>query len=63
MGTNSYTGLVRMGDKDTVWGVDNGLQSLIPSLLTSAVIGYPFTLPDIIGGSAYWSEKHPTPSS
>ena len=60
MGTNSYTGLVRMGDKDTVWGVDNGLQSLIPSLLTSAVIGYPFTLPDIIGGNAYWNETPDT---
>ena len=60
MGTNSYTGLVRMGDKDTVWGVDNGLQSLIPSLLTSAVIGYPFTLPDIIGGNAYWNQTPDT---
>ena len=60
MGTNAYTGLVRMGDKDTVWGVDNGLRSLIPSLLTSAVIGYPFTLPDIIGGNAYWNQTPDT---
>ena len=56
MNTNSYGGLVRMGDKDSVWGVDNGLQSLIPSLLTSSVLGYPFTLPDIIGGNAYWNQ-------
>lgn len=25
MGTNNYNGLIRMGDKDIVWGVDNGL--------------------------------------
>ena len=60
MGTNNYNGLIRMGDKDTVWGVDNGLQSLIPSLLTSAVIGFPFTLPDIIGGNAYWNQTPDT---
>jgi len=57
MGTNDYRGLVRMGDKDTVWGTNNGLQSLIPTLLTSAVMGYPFTLPDIIGGNAYWGQS------
>lgn len=60
MGTNAYNGLVRMGDKDTVWGVDNGLQSLVPTLLTSAVLGYPFTLPDIIGGNAYWNQTPDT---
>lgn len=60
MSTNSYTGLVRMGDKDSVWGSDNGLQSLIPSLLTSSVLGYPFTLPDIIGGNAYWNQTPDT---
>ena len=56
MGTTGYRGLVRMGDRDTVWGVDNGLQSLIPALLTSSVLGYPFCLPDMIGGNAYWGQ-------
>jgi hypothetical protein len=51
-----YGGLVRMGDRDTVWGVDNGLRSLIPALLTSAVLGYPFCLPDMVGGNAYWGQ-------
>ena len=55
-GTTQYGGLVRMGDRDTVWGVENGLRSLVPALLTSAVLGYPFCLPDMVGGNAYWGQ-------
>jgi alpha-glucosidase (family GH31 glycosyl hydrolase) len=55
-GTTEYPGLVRMGDRDTLWGADNGLQSLIPALLTAAVLGYPFCLPDMVGGNAYWGQ-------
>ena len=50
--------LVRMGDRFSEWGIENGLGSLIPTLLTSGVMGYPFCLPDIIGGNAYFG-KHP----
>ena len=56
MATTGYGGLIRMGDRDTVWGADNGLRSLIPTLLTSAVLGYPFCLPDMVGGNAYWGQ-------
>lgn len=59
-GTTQYRGLVRMGDRDTLWGVDNGLQSLVPALLTSAVLGYPFCLPDMVGGNAYWGQNPDT---
>ena len=54
--TTGYSGLVRMGDRDSVWGLDNGLQSLIPALLTSSVLGYHFCLPDMVGGNAYWGQ-------
>jgi len=44
---------VRMMDKQSGWGYDNGLQTIIPHALTFGVIGYPFVLPDMIGGNAY----------
>ena len=44
---------VRMLDKDSVVGYDNGLQTLIPTALTFGLLGYPFILPDMIGGNAY----------
>jgi len=43
----------RLMDKDSRWGPDNGLQSLIPSVLFYGIAGYPFVLPDMIGGNAY----------
>ena len=42
-----------MMDKDSNWGYDNGLKTLIPHMLTMGLIGYPFVLPDMIGGNAY----------
>lgn len=45
-----------MWDKDSRWGYDNGLKSMIPSLLQFSIAGYPFVLPDMIGGNAYAGE-------
>lgn len=44
---------VRMMDKDSVWSDDNGLSTLIPHALTFGVLGYPYVLPDMVGGNAY----------
>lgn len=44
---------VRMLDKDSVAGYDNGLRTLIPTALTFGLLGYPFVLPDMVGGNAY----------
>ena len=52
--TQSAPLLTRMGDRFSTFGLGNGLQSLIPTLLTSGVLGYPFVLPDIVGGNAYF---------
>ena len=43
----------RMLDKSTVWTYENGLKTLIPTLLQFGIEGYPFVLPDMIGGNGY----------
>ena len=40
---------VRMMDKDSVWGYENGLKTMIPTALVMSILGYPFNLPDMIG--------------
>ncbi|XP_069697297.1 myogenesis-regulating glycosidase-like [Periplaneta americana] len=44
---------VRMLDKDSGWGWDNGLKTLVTTLLQMNMVGYPFVLPDMIGGNGY----------
>ncbi|GAB6025579.1 hypothetical protein CHUAL_011307 [Chamberlinius hualienensis] len=43
----------RILDRDSIWGLDNGLHSVITTTLEFGIIGYPFVLPDYIGGNAY----------
>jgi len=51
--SQKWPSLVRMLDKDSSWGRENGLKSLIPSALQISLSGYPFVLPDMIGGNGY----------
>ena len=51
--TQSLPVFVRMMDKISTWGYDMGLKSMIPTALTFSILGYPFILPDMIGGNAY----------
>ncbi len=44
---------VRMYDKWSNWGYDNGLRTVIPTAVVFSILGYPFILPDMIGGNAY----------
>lgn len=44
---------VRLMDKESRWDADNGLATLIPHVLTFGLLGYPFALPDMVGGNAY----------
>ena len=53
--TQQYPIFVRMLDKDSVWGYNNGLKTLVTTLLQTSISGYPFVLPDMIGGNAYGS--------
>lgn len=52
--TQDVAVLCRMGDRFSTWDAGNGLRSLIPTLLTSGVLGYPFCLPDLVGGNRYF---------
>ena len=58
-GWNNHTSgmLFRQWDKFSVWDSYNGLSSVIPQALTMSLTGYPFILPDIIGGNFYGEEK------
>ncbi|XP_017855631.1 PREDICTED: uncharacterized family 31 glucosidase KIAA1161 [Drosophila arizonae] len=58
-GTQDLPIFVRIVDKDSEWGWNNGLVTLITSLLQMNMNGYPFVLPDMIGGNGY-NEKPPT---
>lgn len=40
-------------DKDSVWDYQNGLKTIIPAALLFGILGYPFVLPDMIGGNGY----------
>ncbi|CAI7996250.1 Myogenesis-regulating glycosidase [Geodia barretti] len=42
---------VRMLDRSSTWGVSNGLKSVLTAALTFGIAGYPFVLPDMIGGN------------
>ncbi|XP_067840891.1 myogenesis-regulating glycosidase [Heptranchias perlo] len=51
--TQTLPCFVRMIDRDSVWGYELGLKSLIPTALTMSILGYHFILPDMIGGNVY----------
>lgn len=48
---------VRMIDKDTKWGFDNGLATLLTTMFQMNLNGYPFVLPDMVGGNAYNGDR------
>lgn len=43
----------RLLDRSSTWGIDNGLKSVVTATLTFGILGYPFVLPDMVGGNAY----------
>jgi myogenesis-regulating glycosidase len=49
--------LFREWDKYSRWGIDNGLHCVLTQALALSMVGYPFILPDMIGGNAYNGEE------
>jgi hypothetical protein len=43
----------RQWDKASTWAADNGLHSVLTGILALGLTGYPFILPDMVGGNAY----------
>ncbi|OSX72663.1 hypothetical protein BU14_0415s0007 [Porphyra umbilicalis] len=52
-GCQSAPPLTRLFDRFSSWGPANGLASVIPAALTAGLLGYPFVLPDMVGGNDY----------
>lgn len=52
-GTQDVPIFVRMLDKDSEWTYENGLPTLITTLFQLNLVGYPYVLPDMIGGNGY----------
>ena len=48
---------VRFLDRDADWDTAMGLKSVIPTVLTFGILGYPFILPDMIGGNGNPSKE------
>ncbi|KAI8433920.1 hypothetical protein MSG28_012092 [Choristoneura fumiferana] len=53
MRTQDLPVFIRMVDKDTYWGFNNGLATLVTTLLQMNLQGYTLVLPDMIGGNGY----------
>ena len=43
---------IRMLDRSSDWGINNGLHSVLTTALTMSLIGYNYIIPDMIGGNA-----------
>lgn len=50
---------LRMIDRESRWDFKLGLPTLVTALLQFNMIGYPFVLPDMIGGNGY-NDKPPS---
>jgi len=51
--TQDLSIFVRMIDKDTRWTWNNGLPTVITTLLQMNLNGYVYVLPDVVGGNGY----------
>ncbi|PYV40784.1 MAG: hypothetical protein DMG06_19180 [Acidobacteria bacterium] len=43
----------RLIDKHSVWGKENGLAAIVPEALTVSLRGFPYVMPDMVGGNQY----------
>lgn len=60
--TQEYPILVRLLDRTPSWSAENGLQSILASILAIGLGGYSFVVPDMIGGNGRYIEFAEKPS-
>ncbi|XP_067012522.2 myogenesis-regulating glycosidase [Anabrus simplex] len=54
--TQHLPNFLRMQDKDSRWDFNNGLPTLITTLLQMNMVGYTIVLPDMVGGNGYGTD-------
>jgi len=47
----------RLIDKHSIWGAENGLAALVPEMIIVSLRGYPYAMPDMIGGNQYENDR------
>jgi alpha-glucosidase (family GH31 glycosyl hydrolase) len=47
----------RLIDKHSIWGPENGLAALVPEMIIVSLRGYPYAMPDMIGGNQYEQDR------
>ena len=55
--SQSHGGWVREYDKFSTWDSYNGLKSVVPEALTLSILGYPYILPDVVGGGEFFVDN------
>lgn len=58
--SQQYSGIVTLSHNETSWGIRGGLKSIIPSVLTLGVLGYPHVIPNVIGGLGHYKKVNNT---
>ena len=49
--TQEFSVLTRLLDRNSIWGTNNGLKSVLNAVLSLGLAGYSYILPDMIGGN------------
>ena len=56
--SQSHGGWAREYDKFASWSEENGIKSVIPEALTLSILGYPYVLPDAVGGGQFFDNGY-----
>ena len=52
-----YGVVQRLIDKNSIWGLENGLAAIVPEAITVSQRGFAYLMPDMVGGNEYDNDK------